>query len=336
MNGTAACPSDGSRPKNIATSIGTHPYTPARAAIHSASARDELLGVDRRGEDRVVRALELVLDERPEHRRERAREEHGGRDRAGADEVDVVVAADRAHERAEAEPEREQVDRRLDRRREGRRAPVRREVDRPRARARPSSARALEAAERRGRAGARSRRRRRHQSICSPVRSTNTSSRFAGRRSPVGRAAVGAVDRRAPRRSCRCGACGSPPRGGLGLDLGQPRRRAVDLDRLAAGVLGDELGGRPGRDRLAVRHDRARCRRGARPPRCSASTSGSSCPRRAARRSAPTAPGAPAGRARRSARRAARAAAGGRARGRSAAAGACRPRACRPCRRGGR
>jgi hypothetical protein len=47
---------------------------------------------------------------------------------AGADEVGVVVAADRAHERAEAEPEREQVDRRLDRRRERRRLPVGGEV----------------------------------------------------------------------------------------------------------------------------------------------------------------------------------------------------------------
>src|SRR5215813_5530518 len=38
MNGTATIPGDGSRPKHIATIIGTHPYTPARAAIHSASA----------------------------------------------------------------------------------------------------------------------------------------------------------------------------------------------------------------------------------------------------------------------------------------------------------
>jgi hypothetical protein len=40
-------------------------------AIHSASAVTSSSGVDGRGEDRVVGALELVLDERPEHRRER-------------------------------------------------------------------------------------------------------------------------------------------------------------------------------------------------------------------------------------------------------------------------
>ena len=38
MNGTVNMPQDGSSPKSIATSIGTQPYTPARAAIHSASA----------------------------------------------------------------------------------------------------------------------------------------------------------------------------------------------------------------------------------------------------------------------------------------------------------
>ena len=42
------------------------------------------------------------------------------------------------------------------------------------------------------------------------------------------------------------------------LDLGQPGRRAVDLDRLPAGVLGDELGRRAGRDRAAVGHDHHR------------------------------------------------------------------------------
>ena len=57
-------------------------------------AGDELLGVDRRGEDRVVGVLELVLDEGRVHRREGAREEHGRGDDPGADEVDVVVAGD--------------------------------------------------------------------------------------------------------------------------------------------------------------------------------------------------------------------------------------------------
>src|SRR3712207_6849489 len=61
-----------------------------------------------------------IFDERRVHGREGAREEHGGGHDAGADEVDVVVAGDRADQRAEAEPEGEQVDRRVDRRGEGR------------------------------------------------------------------------------------------------------------------------------------------------------------------------------------------------------------------------
>jgi hypothetical protein len=36
--GTASMPQAGSSPKKIATIIGTHPYTPARSAIHNASA----------------------------------------------------------------------------------------------------------------------------------------------------------------------------------------------------------------------------------------------------------------------------------------------------------
>ncbi len=42
----------------------------------------------------------------------------------------------------------------------------------------------------------------------------------------------------------------------LALDLGQLRRRAVDLDRLGARVLGDELARRAGGDGAAVGHDR--------------------------------------------------------------------------------
>src|SRR4051812_39464429 len=37
ISGTTNMPHDGSSPKAIATSIGTHPYVPDRAAIHSAS-----------------------------------------------------------------------------------------------------------------------------------------------------------------------------------------------------------------------------------------------------------------------------------------------------------
>ena len=88
--------------------------------------------------------------------------------------------------------------------------------------------------------------------ISSPVSRTKTSSRFAGRRSPPGAFAVEPQhgDRRAgaPRRQAR----------GLrlGLDLRQLLRRSVDLDRLAAGVLDDQLLRRAHRDRAAVRHDR--------------------------------------------------------------------------------
>ena len=92
-------------------------------------AADQLLDVDRGGEDRVVGALEAVLDEGAEHRRQRAREDDRGRDHAGPDELDVVDAVDAADERrSEPDPESEQVDHRLDQAREGRAAPERPEV----------------------------------------------------------------------------------------------------------------------------------------------------------------------------------------------------------------
>ena len=90
--------------------------------------RDQLLGVHRRGEDRVVGVLELVLDEGRVHGRERAREQDRRRHDPGPDEVDVVVAGDGADQRPEPEAEGQQVDRGVDRRRERRRAPERREV----------------------------------------------------------------------------------------------------------------------------------------------------------------------------------------------------------------
>ena len=94
MNGTVSIPQRRVEPE--------HDRDEHRDAAVDAGTRghpqrlrgDELLGVDGRGEDRVVGVLELVLDERPEHRREGAREQHRRRDRPGADEVDVVVAAD--------------------------------------------------------------------------------------------------------------------------------------------------------------------------------------------------------------------------------------------------
>ena len=91
--------------------------------------------------------------------------------------------------------------------------------------------------------------------MSSPVSSTNTSSRFAGAALALGRPSAGVVDPSTAtdvpvRRVAK--PVGAP----LGLGLREPRRRPVDLDRLAAGVLGDELGRRPGGDRLPVRHDR--------------------------------------------------------------------------------
>jgi len=76
---------------------------------------DQLLDVDRRGENRVVGVLKAVLDEGAEHGRQRAREDHRGGDHPGADELDVGDAVDVVDERRpEAESEGEQVDHRLD------------------------------------------------------------------------------------------------------------------------------------------------------------------------------------------------------------------------------
>ena len=161
-----------------------HRHEHRHAAVDAGAGRDpqrlggdELLGVDRRGEDRVVGALELVLDERRVHGRERAGEQHRRGHDPGAHEVDVVVAGDRADERAEAEAERQQVDRRVDRRGERRRAPERRVVH-DLADHHALERGALEAAEAALCAGDR------HQVISSPVSSTKTSSRLVTRRSP--------------------------------------------------------------------------------------------------------------------------------------------------------
>ena len=162
-----------------------HRHDHRDAAIDTGPGRDpqrlgadELLGVDGCREDCVVRALELVLDERPEHGRERAGEEDRCGHRPGPDEVDVAVTADRAHQRAEAEAEGQQVDRRLDRGGEGARLPVGRVVH-DLAHQHTGEGGALEAAETSvasvdGR----------HQPISSPVSNTKTSSRLAARRSP--------------------------------------------------------------------------------------------------------------------------------------------------------
>ena len=157
MNGTSSMPQLGSSPNTIATSSGAQPNDAGARGDPQRLGGDELLGVDGRGEDRVVGALELVLDERAEHRREDRREQHRRGDRPGADELDVVVAADRRDERAEAEAEREQVDRRLDRRGERARLPERGEVD-DLAHEHAHQRGALEAAERRARGARRARR----------------------------------------------------------------------------------------------------------------------------------------------------------------------------------
>ncbi len=91
--------------------------------------------------------------------------------------------------------------------------------------------------------------------MSSPVSSTKTSSRFAGPPLAGRCAAIRVVE--AEHRDRRPRATGREPlRRHLGGRLLQARGRAVDLDRLAPGVLRDELGRRADRDRLAVRHDR--------------------------------------------------------------------------------
>ena len=107
-----------------------------KAAVDAGADRDpqhlrgdQLLDVDGSGEDRVVGALEAMLDEGPEHRRQRAGEDHRGRDHAGADELDVVEPVDLVDDRrAEPEAEGEQVDRRLEHARERGRLPEGAEV----------------------------------------------------------------------------------------------------------------------------------------------------------------------------------------------------------------
>ena len=212
MKGTVSMPHAGPGRRPCPRAAARCRRRPRARAIHSASARDELLGVDRRGEDRVVGPLELELDEGPEHRREDAREEHARGHRAGGHELHVVVAVDRRDQRAEAEAEGDQVDRRLDRRGEGRRLPERREVD-DLADEHAAQRRALQTTV---------------HAISSPVSSTKTSSRLAGRRSPSRPWPLPSTAMLVPVRRVR-----SALRARGGLDLGQPRRRPVDLDRLA-------------------------------------------------------------------------------------------------------
>ena len=99
-----------------------HRHEQREAAVEAGPQADpehlgghELLDVDRGGEDRVVGALEAVLDERAEHRRQRAREDHRGGHHARADELHVVEPVDLIDDRGpEADAEGQQVDDRLE------------------------------------------------------------------------------------------------------------------------------------------------------------------------------------------------------------------------------
>ena len=262
-----------------------------------------------------------ALDEGREHRREGRGEQHRGRDRAGADELDVVVAADRRDQRPEAEPEREQVDRRLDGRGERRRAPVGGEVD-DLAHEHAGQRRALERPRRRrgvGRHGARS--------ASSPAPHARGSATHGSTRSgtscdllpgqqhehvlEVRRPALARRARRrwprpgaGPRSRCRCGACAGRPR----ARPPRPRRagrRARRPRPPRARVLGDEVGGRAGGDRAAVRHDRHGVAEALGLLDVVRRHEDRDALGAQSRRSAPTAPGGPAGPGRRSARRAA-------------------------------
>ena len=169
-----------------------------------------------------------------------------------------------------------------------------------------------------------------------PVSATNASSRFAGRRTPSG-ASPSSVSARMIATAGPLRRLGQPFSRASSLDLREPRGRPVDLEHLLPACARDELGRRALSDDPALPTSPPRCRRGARPPRCSACSSAPSRRLRAGRRSATTAPGASAGRGRPSARRAAPGAAGGSGRARRAAGGACRRRArARSCRRAAR
>ena len=99
-----------------------HRHQQREAAVEAGPQPDpehlgghELLDVDRGGEDRVVGALEAVLDEGAEHRGQRAGEDHRRGHHARADELDVVEPVDLIDDRGpEADPEGQQVDDRLE------------------------------------------------------------------------------------------------------------------------------------------------------------------------------------------------------------------------------
>ena len=249
MNGTAM-PQDGSRPNTIATSIGTQPYTPARVAMNSDSAVTS--SSVSTGAARIASYVRWnwYLTNVPDAGGERARRAPPSPPSQSHDELDVVVAADRPHQRSEAEAESEQVDRRLDGRRERRRAPVRRSSTTSRTRT-PVRAERSSLAHRWAGPG-----RDRHQPISSPVSSTNTSSRSPWPPLALAGEPVLAVDAEDRDARARPPPRAQPGRARLGFHLAG-RRRAVHLEHL------DPHAPRRGPpaargDRLAVRHDQHR------------------------------------------------------------------------------
>ena len=217
---------------------------------------DQLLDVDRRGEDRFVGVLEAVLDEGAEHRRQGAGEDHRGRDHAGADELDVGDAVDFVDQgRAEAEAEGEQVDDRFEHAGEGRPLPVGAEVG-DLAAHHPGDRRRFEPPHLR--LGRRPRSAACAHSASSPVSSTKTSSSEAARTTASSGTApfvgpLGADDR--DRRAGRAHRQALPPRRSARTSASRSRR-PVDLGGLAAGVLGDQLGRAAAADHLALVHHR--------------------------------------------------------------------------------
>ena len=164
-------------------------------AVHARAQRDpqhltgdQLLRVHRRGQHRVIGALELPAHKRVEHARERGGEQDRGGHHAGGHVLHVGQVTNVRHQRTEPEPEREQVDDRLHHRGEGGRLPVAAEHHHVTAHhaCQRGGLEAVNAAHR-GAHGRRAGRRRLHaHSISSPVSATNASSRFAGRRTPSG------------------------------------------------------------------------------------------------------------------------------------------------------
>ena len=236
-----------------------HRHQQRSAAVHAGAhgdpqhlARDQLLGVHRRGQDRRRRCAGTSTSRT-------CRTWPGTPTRTAprwppcrCPRTPRSEAADLRDQRAEAEAEGQQVDRGLDRGREDGGAPVGREVDHL-AHQHPAAGRGARCASGAGAAGARGDARRRSSAISSPVSSTNTSSRLAVRRSPSGARPRSARSSASTATEVPVRRVDSPRAVRRALGLGQLVRRPVDLHGLAAGVLGDQVGRRPGGHGPAVR-----------------------------------------------------------------------------------